>query len=476
MNKIVCLRLLSVLLTAVLLFAFTACSGAADPSSDKTSGESSGSTDDPSAGSTAGDPSDSTGGDPSDSTADPPSESSSELNQTEPSEPAVTEDPLKEEKEAVKAQVLSIMAEDSRQDPSVLFENFFGDYSIPDFAPDNDYAAALSRIWQKDGVTVIEYKDGSVEYALARNGYLFSLTSEGGNTAVTSVTPLADPAGYIPSIFSDFGIDISDVYTASSAEEEEAPSPLLTADMLTVSDDLTVCTFSDEYLREVAAMLCASMGYSAEQTDKFMSDYSGSGVYTADSNTVEFVIKGSFEGLGAATVTVSHSVDDRGDYRTSVKMEYTLVAEGMILPTTTELAVYDVEYDGDTPITAGFDSRTLISDGQMTVQGIVCTFSSYEIKNIYLNCSDPEKPSLSASVSSETNTEVLGQTVTETSSISLDCRFGVRVPRFSYMSATNSISDIQLMGENIALAAPEGAEIPPIVYELADKAYYDIVM
>ena len=45
----------------------------------------------------------------------------------------------------------------------------------------------------------------------------------------------------------------------------------------------------------------------------------------------------------------------------------------------------------------------------------------------------------------------------------------------TYFASQNSMVSAEINGENVSLSAPDGAEIPQIVYDLADKEYYNMI-
>ena len=123
------------------MLALAACSSAPTPPADTT----------PTASDTTPTPPDTTAAAP-DTTTEAPVTS-----------PVPTEDPLREQKAEIKQKVLAIMAEDTKKNPLSLFEDFCGDYSIPYLSKHNDFGVSVNRIWQKDGVTAIEYANGNIE-------------------------------------------------------------------------------------------------------------------------------------------------------------------------------------------------------------------------------------------------------------------------------------------------------------------------
>ena len=81
---------------------------------------------------------------------------------------------IDEEIRSLKNEVIALVNEDEQTSPTDIFENFFGDYSIPTLVSDD-----IECIWQRNGVTVVEYKDGNVDYTLAQFSYKFHRVNTG---------------------------------------------------------------------------------------------------------------------------------------------------------------------------------------------------------------------------------------------------------------------------------------------------------
>ncbi len=377
-----------------------------------------------------------------------------------------TVDPLVEKTEQIKADVLAHMADDDREDPMRLFDYFLGDYTIGSITSTDDYGAAVESVWQKDGVCVIEYRDGHRDYSLVRNGYVFKLTEQGGNTAVVSVTSYDAADSHIPSIFDDFGVGINAIY--SPDDGEDTPEPVLTEDMLTVSDDFAECKFSEAYMEEVTDMLLDAMGLDAAQKAEFKASGSSTGIYTVADNTVTFTITGKHPQLGDMTMTVKHADKGEDGYEFSQKMEYTISAEGVTIPTSNEMIMRSVKYDGDKVVSADFESRVFEVGAEIIQNGVSIVMDTSNITRIYL---DKNTNSLDLMCDQQAKTTVLGQS--QSSDVSV--RLSVMKNNFSYSSAQNGLSISQIQGANTVFSAPDGKEIPQIVFELADKEYYNII-
>lgn len=381
--------------------------------------------------------------------------------------PVPTEDPLREQKAEIKQKVLAIMAEDTKKNPLSLFEDFCGDYSIPYLSKHNDFGVSANRIWQKDGVTAIEYANGNIEYTLVIDGYQFKLLSTGGNVEVTSVGQVAAGVNYVPSIFGDLSIDISTLY--SGAQESDLKDPELTEEMLTVSDDLAGCTFSEEYMAAVIDMFLTEFGYTDAEKSAVAAQCSGSGVYSAEDNAVTFVLKVKQKVLGDVTLTVCHTDNERDGYSLSTKMEYTVVSEGINIPTSNETILRDIKYEGDEPQSVSVEVRVLETGATIVVDGVTCTVDTATISNYYVNKKDQ---TVNVDIRQDTNTVVAGQSIPTSAHIHLMINNRATL---LYTAAQNSLQYAEIMADGVSFTAPADAVVPQIVIELAQKAYYNIV-
>ncbi len=387
---------------------------------------------------------------------------------TTPADTTVPEDPLREEKSAIKQKVIALMTEDDRQSPTDLFEEFCGDYSIPYLSKHNDFGVSVNRIWQKDGVTAIEYANGNIEYTLVKEGYQFKLLTQNGQTELIAAAPAVTVGGmYIPSVFADFSIDITAIYKGNV--QSDVSDPPLTEDMLTVSDDLATCTFSDEYMAAVIDMFLTEMGYADTERAQIAAKCSGSGKYTAEDNSVEFVLELNIPVMGEMKVTILQSDNENDGFRLSTITEYTVTAEGISIPTTNELSMFYVEYDGDVPVKATIRSRVLESGATITSNGVTYNVDSSNVSTFYLNKQTSE---INVNIDQEINTTVAGQTISESMTVHLMLN---EQKTLMYSMAQNHLQQAEVHGEQVVMSAPADAVVPQIVYDLADKAYYNIV-
>ena len=198
--------------------------------------------------------------------------------------------------------------------------------------------------------------------------------------------------------------------------------------------------------------------------------FSGSGTYQTETKTVTFIIKGKEKTVGDVTITVSYTDDENEGIITSTKMEFTLVSDGMNIPTSNELIIRDIVYDGNTPISACFINRLLQQDAVMAIDGALCTVNSSQISTVYL---DTATTSISLDMEQQSETTVGANTMKINQSAA--SHLMLKKGSIYYAAFQNNTETFSLSGNNTVFSAPKDAEVPSIVFDLAEKAYSDLV-
>ncbi len=364
--------------------------------------------------------------------------------------PETTQDPAAE---ALKNEVLELMADDDgdKESLTTLFVPFCGDYKVGNFSKSNDFAVSLDSIYQKNGVSTIKYADGSYTHTVVRDGVQFSISEKDGKSELAGTLDVAGDS-YVPSVFYDFGIDISSFYSGKVESSDDIEDPKLTADMLSVDATYQICTFSDEYVREAARLMCASLDYNEAETQEFLSGYEGSGTYYAADKKVVFVIKGREKSIGDVTITLTYSKDDKGGEVSSVKTDFVVESGGMTIPTSQEIITRNVEYDGNKPVAAYFELRALASS-EFSNQGISGSVASTQISGIYLNIKDADNICFDVNVTATATTVIAGQKTESETMISLRKTDG-KYENFYYTVSRDHIEQASLVG-NITFGTPD---------------------
>ena len=370
--------------------------------------------------------------------------------------------PSEEEIAAIKAEVIALMTADSDKDsPTTLFEAFIGDYAISDIDQlmSNGGYNAYSKIFRNDDTLGMVYLDGvTTDYTVYRNDFAYTAyKDENGNASVTGKTSLGG-AVYTPSILTDFGFDISAIYSGNISLQD----PTLDASMLTVSNDLLTCTFSDAYMTEVGRGICASLGYNDADSEKFFDTAKLSGVYYPQEKRAEFVIEFYELSLGETKITLTCTDKGTKGITYSTKMEFNVVSSGMVVPTTTELIISDVKYDGSRPISGQFELRSIASV-TLDYGGSKVTSDAVSITTYSLFAEGENAPRCSAKLSSTTTTTVEsgGKTekTTETVICEMTAAFGGK-QKFSFSQRYNGNEAARLEASVLTLTPDDSCVLP----------------
>ncbi|MDD7594605.1 MAG: hypothetical protein PUJ71_03630, partial [Clostridiales bacterium] len=327
---------------------------------------------------------------------------------------------------------------------------------------------SLDSIYQKNGVSTIKYADGSYTHTVVRDGVQFSINEKDGKSELAGTLDVAVDS-YVPSVFYDFGIDISPFYSGKGENTDDIEDPKLTADMLSVDAAYQICTFSDEYVREVARLLCASLDYNEAETQEFLSVYEGSGTYYAADKKVVFVIKGREKSIGDVTITLTYSKDDKGGEVSSVKTDFVVESGGMTIPTSQEIITRNVEYDGNKPVAAYFELRAFASS-EFSNQGVSGSVASTQISDIYLNIKDSDDICFDVNFTSTAATVIAGQKTESEATISLR-KSDSKYENFYYTVSKDHIEQASLSG-NLTFGTPDVPE-PATDMEAIIKAELD---
>ena len=353
-------------------------------------------------------------------------------------EPVTQPDPLLNEKNAIKDEVLIFMADDvENNDPYAMFEQFLGDYYITDFSNAYKDSKSYNSIYHKNGVSVVDRTDG-VSYQISTPNEIVTAQMKGGKLSVTDRT--AVERAPISSIFTDFGFDISIIY--SQDDSIDFNDPELTADMLTVSDDLLTCTFSDEYLNSIATLFGESMDLDEAGCKAFVNSCTKSGTYSVEDKQAVFIISGDTDERGAITITLTFTHNpDRQDYSTTMKVEYTVEAEGTPVTVTNELTIMDERYAGGN--TPGFFFRNILTTEATVLQnGVPLNYKTVTTSMYSINANG----NFHASERILQDVSAMGQSAQQESYHQLEYNSN-RADGFEYSEQLDSIIQLQLVAQ-----------------------------
>lgn len=333
-----------ILLLAVLLVV-TACDAGKTPNP---SGSSEVTTDAPT------DPAGTSGQMPDGTTEDPSAGS------TEPTE---TDDPYAEEREAAKNAFLDLMENGFRGSPSALFEPFLGDYVVDSFTPQDE---CPTRMWKKGDVTAMEYADGTAEYYVLHDGQYVII-----DLADDALTPyyVYDAEGEIPSIFGEFGFDVSSFYSPDGEDASGLDLPDLSADLISVNGDGTVCTVDDSFMQAFIRNLCAGLDYTEDETAIFLGTAEYSASYVTAERTFTMTLKGNIDRLGDVDMAVIVSDTEESGPVLRLGMDVTVTMEGIPVTVETEFVFRDLRYNGEELVGATM-MQTVRSGTDFSIGGV----------------------------------------------------------------------------------------------------------
>lgn len=417
-----------------------------------------------------------TTGNPEETTAEPNEETTAADETTEETTAEITTAettplPSEEEIAAIKAEVIALMATDSdKMAPTTLFDAFIGDYAISDIdqIASNGGYNAFSKIFRTGNTLGMVYLDGvTTNYTVYRNDFAYTAYKDAlGNTSVTGKTSLGG-AQVIPSILIDFGFDISSFASGSLAIQD----PTITASVLTVSDDLLTCTFPDAYLTEFGRGFCEGLGYSDADTEKFLETAKLSAVYYTQEKRVEITVEGYVLSLGDVKLSINKTTSEAKGTTYSTKMEFNVLSSGMVVPTTTEVIISNVKYDGARPISGQFEIRTTaLATGSYNGSNI--TSEAFSITTYSLFAEEENAPRCSAKLSSTTTTTIEsgGKTdkTTETIIYEMTAAFGAN-PKFSFVQRYNGNETARLDASALTLTPDDSCVLPDEISSAIDQ-------
>ena len=135
--------------------------------------------------------------------------------------------------------------------------------------------------------------------------------------------------------------------------------PKLTEDMVTVDDDMKTAIFSESYLNDVIKSIADFFAADNEAAGKeFLASAEITGKYNVEEKRAELVLKYKTEATGDVIMTIGQKNDAEKGPVGLLKTEWTVVMNGISMPTVSELTVYGVEYDGKKPVCGTFEIAT----------------------------------------------------------------------------------------------------------------------
>lgn len=345
-----------------------------------------------------------------------------------------------------------------------LIKVYCTDYIIDSIDPINDFAASLNYIGQRDGATVMSYKNGLNTFSFERDGYILRYLEEAGKSGIDSIQSVGGTGVFTPSIFYDFGVDIS--YFLGSDTKTDIPEPKLEASMIIPSEDYTSCTFSDEYLNLVLDLCAATSEYSGADLEKLRESGRASGSYSLADDAVSFDIEFVTPDVGKMTMSVSTTQNEKDGISYRQRMTMNVVSNGIRVPTTVEVNALNIKYEGKDSVSGRYE-LLVTAEAPIESAGFSGTATSISQVVLGINSRDLSDPRVSMQSTVTSTVSMAGQTQTSSVTTVLNISHG---DQLYYTMAQDSTQVASVLGRvRFGKSAAEGvAKLPAEAGPMAD--------
>ncbi len=345
-----------------------------------------------------------------------------------------------------------------------LIKVYCTDYIIDSINPTNDFAASLNYIGLRDGATVMSYKNGLNTFSFERDGYILRYLEEAGKSGIDSIQSVGGTGVFTPSIFYDFGVDIS--YFLGSDTKTDIPEPKLEASMIIPSEDYTSCTFSDEYLNLVLDLFAATSEYSGADLEKLRESGRASGSYSLADDAVSFDIEFVTPDVGKMTMSVSTTQNEKDGISYRQRMTMNVVSNGIRVPTTVEVNALNIKYEGKDPASGRYE-LLVTAEAPIESAGFSGTATSISQVVLDINSRDLSDPRVSMQSTVTSTVSIAGQTQTSSATTVLNISHG---DQLYYTMAQDSTQVASVLGRvRFGKSAAEGvAKLPAEAGPMAD--------
>lgn len=382
----------------------------------------------------------------------------------EPKQPEGNEqdEELNKEK-AILENVVFLMNEDvNGENDKDVINKFFGDFMIDGFVQSSE-ASLISRIYKIDNILVTEYKDGDTIYEAVKNDVLYVMYKPKKSSSV-SLEKYEKENEWPLNIFDVFGFDMSNVYS-NDAESSDDVLPKVTYDDLTLSEDHTTVTFSDDYLKAIAKNTVEAFdSFTNDEKEDFMDGILVNCAFTVPDQTFTFNFEATFEGYGdlTADITISFKDNKLCDYIGNVSI--TTEVEGIPVTMTMVTSQNDTVYDVDNNVVSANLMIRQIQECEYLVDGITVDYSLTSDCYFSFVCenSAPKVYMLEETKESMSHT---GASKTSTSSKELI----VENSTLRYTETADGKVVERVTSDHVSLTTPENVTIPKNVYAAIRK-------
>lgn len=262
-----------------------------------------------------------------------------------------------------------------------LFEDFYVDYSVTDVtvtpaASDN----AIKRIFSKDGVTAIEYTDGSAIYSLIRDGYAYQIYSPDSSSEMTAAKQWTDVGK--ASFLNDFSV-VCPLFSGNDEDEDEDEEDLvISLDMIEVDEEAGEAYVSDEELLiKAAKRMFGELPDSYKADTKFFDKMIKSITY----NDEEGCVRLNFvQDVGNPVFLIDMKVYGSPEERVEVQLKRPVKTEdGKYMNVEVNCTVENISYIDDKAVSADLD---------LTMTGKVSSVNFEQKYTAHIDRSDEQAP------------------------------------------------------------------------------------
>lgn len=313
---------------------------------------------------------------------------------------------LEQQKEALKQQLLEEINSDagimnlsgSLESPTALITALERDFSV-DQIMGSKYAPR--GIYQKGNELVILNPDFQI-YTVEKGDLVFQIWVDDNNEP--EVFDCVPKSAYSSSILTALNFDVSSIGSSSMVGMPEIPEtdsmeiPTITAEDLTVSDDLNTVTISDTWIKAVLAesMLASAGAENQEQVDEILQTLQASATYTISENKINIIVTYTPEALDSEItldVIIAYTEQD------GFTMEFTFLGEmesaGIKVPFKATLAYRNIKYREGKAISGELET-SMETSAKETVLGQTFASTYTNSLKLVIDLTNEQAPTFSA--------------------------------------------------------------------------------
>ena len=280
---------------------------------------------------------------------------------------------LEEKKQAIKEKLIATYYGNESaklKSPMELLSALEKDFSITKISSLTDQPGAPVSIYKK-GDTILKNYEYYQIHSVVKDGQIFFISHVNGSEPLEETIFDTDSVSLLTAMGMGEESPWLNIPLTPDSDEDSLEVPDLTVDHITVSDDLTTCTVSEEYIKEVLKIAFEEIGeFSPEELDEVLEAVQGSLVYTVAEN--KFV--GSFT-VTPPDLEMELQLDIVAIYdpQNGITIELKVTGDANVddLPINIDLiyAVRNVKYINDAPVSGEIEIK-LLGGAEQMIQGI----------------------------------------------------------------------------------------------------------